>query len=296
MIRLLSSITRAITNLRQSWLICSITIAIISICLFLVGGYFLLTDNLASILENLKGEIRITAYLRDGFPEEDINELQDRISAMPEVATVAFISKNQALEEFQVMLEGEDDIIGGLAVNPLPASMRVDPKPQWRNMAGIRTILTSIGDDPLVADIHFGKDWLDRLENLMEFLDIGAIAMGIILSLAAIFIISNTIKITVMARKDELEIMRLVGATEGFIRLPFLIEGIIQGLAGAVISLGMLIILHNIVQTRFQETLLRVFRYESLSFLPTYFIVTIIAGGMVIGGIGSLASVGRFSK
>jgi len=294
--RFLSSISRAITNLRQSWLISSITIGIISICLFLVGGYLLMTHNLQGVFETWKTQVRVTIYLRDGFPEEDILTFQDRLSSLSEVHSVTYTSKDKALEEFGVMLGDDRFLIEGLDRNPLPSSLRITPKDPYRNLDGVKIILNSIGDDPLVQDIQYGQDWLDRLDRLFKVLDFGAMVLGLTLSLAAVFIISNTIKITVMARKDELEIMRYVGATEGFIRLPFLVEGVIQGMAGAILSLGLLGGVHALLTSRSEQPILTMLSIETLVFLPLSAIGAIVLGGMVLGGLGSLASVGKHSR
>jgi cell division transport system permease protein len=294
--RLLSSIGRAITNLRQNWLISSITIGIISICLFLVGGYLLMTYNLQGVFETWKTQVRVTTYLRDGFQEEDILIFQDRLSSLSEVHSVTYTSKSKALEEFGVMLGDDRFLIEGLDRNPLPASLRITPKDQYRNLDGVKIILGAIGDDPLVQDIQYGQDWLDRLDRVFYALDFGAVVLGLTLSLAAVFIISNTIKITVMARRDELEIMRYVGATESFIRLPFLVEGVIQGMAGAALSLGLLGGVHTLLASRSDQPLLKMLNIESLAFLPLSAIGAILLAGMVLGGLGSLASVGKHSR
>jgi cell division transport system permease protein len=294
--RLLSSIGRAITNLRQNWLISSITIGIISICLFLVGGYLFMTYNLQGVFETWKTQVRVTTYLRDGFQEEDILIFQDRLSSLSEVHSVTYTSKSKALEEFGVMLGDDRFLIEGLDRNPLPASLRITPKDQYRNLDGVKIILGAIGDDPLVQDIQYGQDWLDRLDRVFYALDFGAVVLGLTLSLAAVFIISNTIKITVMARRDELEIMRYVGATESFIRLPFLVEGVIQGMAGAALSLGLLGGVHTLLASRSDQPLLKMLNIESLAFLPLSAIGAILLAGMVLGGLGSLASVGKHSR
>ncbi len=148
----------------------------------------------------------------------------------------------------------------------------------------------------MVEEIAYGKDWLQRLEKVMKVVNLIAAVLGGILCLAAIFIISNTIKLTVLARKEELEIMRLVGATEGFIRTPFLIEGLMQGLAGSIISIGLLVILFQVLVTRIDPTVFQILGIASLRFLTPATVLTIIVGGMTLGGVGSLASVGRFSR
>jgi len=294
--RFLASISRAITNLRQNWLISSITIGIISICLFLVGGYLLITFNMQEVFETWKTQVRVTIYLRDGFPEEDILALQDRLSSLAEVHSVTYTSKSKALEEFGVMLGEDRFLIEGMDRNPLPASLRITPKDPHRNLVGVKIILGAIGDDPLVQDVQYGQDWLDRLDRLFYVLDFGAIVLGLTLSLAAVFIISNTIKITVMARRDELEIMRFVGATESFIRLPFLVEGMIQGMAGSVLSVSLLGAVHALLTGRSDQPLLKILNIESFTFLPLSAISAILLGGMILGGLGSLASVGKHSR
>ena len=294
--RFLASISRAITNLRQNWLISSITIGIISICLFLVGGYLLITFNMQEVFETWKTQVRVTIYLRDGFPEEDILALQDRLSSLAEVHSVTYTSKSKALEEFGVMLGEDRFLIEGMDRNPLPASLRITPKDPHRNLIGVKIILGAIGDDPLVQDVQYGQDWLDRLDRLFYVLDFGAIVLGLTLSLAAVFIISNTIKITVMARRDELEIMRFVGATESFIRLPFLVEGMIQGMAGSVLSVSLLGAVHALLTGRSDQPLLKILNIESFTFLPLSAISAILLGGMILGGLGSLASVGKHSR
>jgi cell division transport system permease protein len=271
-------------------------VGIISICLFLVGGYVLLTHNLQGVLETWKEEVRITIYLRDGFPDQDILAFQDRLSSLPQVLSVAYISKEQALEEFTAMLSDDKVLVSGLEVNPLPASLRITLPDKSRNMEGVKAVLPAIGDDPLVQEIQYGKEWLGRLDRVLALLRLGSVVLGLALSLAAVFIISNTIKITVMARKEELEIMRMVGATEGFIRLPFLVEGVIQGLAGAVVSLGLLATVHSLIVTRADQPLLKVLHVESFKFLPLAAIAAILLAGMLLGGLGSLASVGRHSR
>lgn len=294
--RFLSSITRALANLKQNWLISSITIGIISVCLFLVGGYLLITHNLQGAINAWKEEVTVNIYLRDGFPEADVQALQDRLSSLPEVYAVTYISKDQAFEEFTAMLGDNKGLIEGLDSNPLPASLRLIPSAAHRNYEGVRYILNALGDDPLVEEIQYGKEWLGRLDKVLAFLHVGALGLGLALSLAAVFIISNTIKITVMARKEELDIMRLVGATEGFIRLPFFVEGIIQGLAGSMVSLGLLLALYRFLMTRNELPLLKILHVDSLTFLPYLAIISILASGMLIGGLGSLASVGRHSR
>jgi cell division transport system permease protein len=294
--RLFSSISRAVNSLRQNWLISTITIGIISICLFLVGGYLLMTHNLQGVFDAWKNQVKITIYLRDGFPEPDILAFQDRLSSLPEVLSVTYTSKKEALSEFGTMLGDDRFLIEGLDHNPLPASLRVTPMDSYRDLGGVNTILGAIGDDPLVQDIQYGQEWLDRLDKVFRFLDLGAVVLGLTLSLAAVFIISNTIKITVMARKDELEIMRLVGATESFIRMPFLVEGVIQGMAGAVLSLGLLGAVHTLLVSRSDQPLLNILNTGSLAFLPLWAIGAIVLGGMFLGGLGSLASVGKHSR
>jgi len=296
MSRLISSLLRATANLRQSWATSSITTGIIAISLFLVGGYLMLAHNLGSVVVGLKSDVRITAYLRDGFPISDINHLMDEISGYQEVESVIYVTKDQAFEEFRAMLDEEDSLLEGLDKHPLPASLRLTPGKGYRNMDGIHAILASMGDNPLIDEVTYGQEWLQSLERIIKAFHIGAVSFGIILCLAAVFIISNTIKLTVLARRDELEIMRLVGATEAFIRTPFLIEGLLQGLAGSAISLALLTILYKVLTGQMDSAIFKILGTGTVHFIPFGSVMAILIGGMVLGGLGSLASVGRFSR
>jgi len=294
--RLISSLLRATANLRQNWAISSITTGIIAISLFLVGGYLMLAHNLGNVVIEWQTDVRITAYLRDGFPISDINHLMDEISGYPEIESVIYITKDQALEEFQAMLDKETNLLEGLEEHPLPASLRLTPRLDYRNMNGINSILARMGDEPLIEEVNYGQEWLQRLEKVVKAFHFVAVGFGIILCLAAVFIISNTIKLTVLARRDELEIMRLVGATEAFIRTPFLIEGLIQGFAGSAISLAMLTILYRVLIVRMDSAIFKILGVGAVNFIPPGSVIAILLGGMVLGGLGSLASVGRFSR
>lgn len=296
MSRLASSLLRATSNLRQSWAISSITTGIIAISLFLVGGYLLVAHNLGNVVVGWQTDIRITAYLRDGFPVSDINHLMDEISGYPEVESVIYVTKDQALEEFRAMLDNEESLLEGLEQHPLPASLRLTPGKDYRSVEGINSILSRMGDDPLIEEVTYGQEWLQSLEKIIKVFHLAAVSFGIILCLAAVFIISNTIKLTVLARRDELEIMRLVGATEFFIRTPFLIEGLLQGLAGSAISLGMLIVLYKVLSGQVDSAIFRILGTGTVNFIPPWSVVAILLGGMALGGLGSLASVGRFSR
>ncbi|UCF30312.1 MAG: ABC transporter permease [bacterium] len=296
MTRLISSLIRALNNLRQSWVVSTITTGIIALSLFLVGGYLLLTHNLDRVIDRWRTEVRITIYVRDGADLADIHALQDSLASFPEVESVTFVTKDQALEEFRAMLQEEDDLLDGLEEHPIPASLRLTPQTSFRSAEGIYAILSRIGDDPIIEEITYGQDWIQRLERAVSALNLGAAILGGILSLAAIFIISNTIKLTVMARKDELEIMRMVGATEWFIRTPFLIEGLIQGAAGSLVSIALLIFAFRFMSSQLDPAFFQALGMASVDFLPTGTIAGILIGGMLLGGLGSLASVGRFSR
>jgi cell division transport system permease protein len=256
----------------------------------------MLAHNLGNVVSEWKTDVRITAYLRDGFPISDINRLMDEISVYPEVESVIYITKDQAFDEFRAMLGKENNLLEGLEEHLLPASLRLTPHRDYRNMDGIHSILARMGDNPLVEEVNYGREWLQRLERVIKAFHFIAVGFGIILCLAAVFIISNTIKLTVLARRDELEIMRLVGATEVFIRTPFLIEGLIQGFAGSAISLAMLTILYRVLIVRMDSAIYQILGIGTLNFIPPESVIAILLAGMVLGGMGSLASVGRFSR
>ena len=285
---------RAILNIRQNVLVNVLPIGTITLALLIVSLFLLVFVNLESTADEWSGKIQVTAYF-DKEPEpSELPVMLNRIRAIEGTDKVTFVTKDEALKRFRNRLKGQETLLDGVSADALPASIEITLKRKSREDAAIETYVARLKRVPGIVEVQYGEEWVKRFNALMNFLRFVGALLGVFLLLAVLFIVSNTIKLTIYARKDELELMELVGATRFFVKAPFLIEGIIQGAAGAVLALLILLgsyfgFLHS--ATNFVTFSVSV---AGLSFLPPVYIMGVLVGGVVLGFLGSLTSLKRF--
>jgi cell division transport system permease protein len=290
---LLRPLSRALANLRTAWAQTLITSGIIAVCLFLVGGYLVLSHNLARARTGWERRVGLTIWLAEGTSREEASVLTAKAAAQPEAERADFVGREQAMEEFRGLMGEDARALAGLADLPLPVSIRVTLRPAFRDRAGVEALAARLSGERGVGEVSWGREWLSRAESLAGLLTLVGGVLGGVLALSAVFIIANTIKLTVLARAEEIATLRLVGATEGFIRLPFFIEGSLQGLAGGILGLAALAVLHRALAPRLAEFAGPALLLEHLEYLPPHAAAGLVLGGMALGAFGSLAAVGR---
>jgi cell division transport system permease protein len=292
--RLIYFFRRAVENVFENPFLNAVTIGIIAATLFLFSNFLLVLNDL-NVLFDLWGRgIRIVAYANPDFVTPgDQSRLIQNIQDRPEVEKVEFISKSEALRRFQKILKGNEQIIRDLQnENPLPESYEIHLKKAFRSREKMQSLATWLSQKREIEDVVYGQEWVERFTTAMHLLRIIGGVFGGLLILAAVFIISSTIKITLYARKKELEIMQLVGATNFFIKIPFVLEGIFQGLLGAALAVGGCYLFFQALMGK----MVQVFAMPEFPFLPISTIAAILVGGMLLGASGSIISVGRFLK
>jgi len=272
------------------------TVGIISISLLFVGTFLIIFLNLNLVLNSWKDDVQVTAYLDGKISSENITKIKDRITDFKETSAVKYISKKEALTILKKGLQTNDSLFEGLGTNPLPASLEIQLKKKFLNSNGIKDFVAKIKGFKEIKDIQYDREWIKGFFDFLNFFRIGSLALGIVLFLATVFIITNTIRLSIHSRREELEIQRLVGATNFFIRTPFLIEGLLQGLLGALLSIGMLYIFYQIFISRAGHSISLYFRGLPPSFIPVDFVLCIIIGGILIGIFGSTISLRRFLR
>lgn len=274
--------------------IITIFLSLLIIGIFLVGGR--MVENVISSVES---EVSITAWVRDDAAQEDIDEVMDYLSSLEGVASVDFTTKDEALENFQAM---GSDIASALDSNPLPASIDVelsDPQlvEQVANDLASNATFGQICDtegDPS-ADVRYGEKTVERLFSLTNYVRYIGLALIVLLIFIAMVFINNTIRLAILARRKEIAIMRLVGASNGFIRGPFLMEGALHAIIGSLLAVGCLELLRNLVLPRVQGALQFLpFDLSLGSFLMVY--VVLIIAGLIIGLVGSALAMRRYLK
>jgi cell division transport system permease protein len=276
-----------IRSFRRAPMLSALSITTIAFSLFTVGLFGLVAVNMREALRGISTRVQIEAFLLRGTPPETITLASQDIAAFPEVEAVAYVDEDQALQRAQQELVEFKDAYRDLQVNPLPASLQVTLKEEYRDAASATTVARRIEGFSFVDDVRFGQEWIERLDRLRNLAGFVGLVIGLAFAAVAVVIIGVTIRMTVLQRAREISIMRLVGATDAFIRGPFLLDGALKGLLG-----GLLAILLS-------RAAFELFRRNSttglhtlLFFEPKHLALGILFG-VAIGLGGSLVSVGR---
>jgi len=285
---------KALGNIWINPFLSLVTLSTIAISMLILGLFSLIYLNVQQSLHQLGGELQITAYLQETISPEQAKVLRSKVADWPEVEKITYLSKEQALARFRSQLREYAGILEGLKENPLPASLELTLMPQYGRSGNIKELSTRLGRLTGVAEVQYGRKWMAKLRVFVEVMKLVGITVGGLLLIATIFVISNTIRLTFYSRREELEIMRLVGATDFFIKAPFLIEGLLHGLGGALLAAGGLSLLILFLFSHLDLPLRLAVMAGSL---PTGQLVAGFLGlGLLLGVLGSMVSLRRFLR
>ena len=279
-------------SIRRNGFMSFASISTVAVSLLVLGMFlmiFLNTNNLAQYLEN---QVQISVYMQDSATDKELASVNDKLTKMPGVVKVTQVNKQQALERFKKRLGDQEQLLNSLGKeNPFPNSFEV----QVDNPDRIKVLTPQIGQLPKVETAKFGQEVVEHLFQLTKILRLGGIVLVVFLAMATLFIISNTIRLTVFARRKEVIIMKYVGATDWFIRWPFLLEGMTLGFFGAVVAFVLINSIYASLLDRIHATL------AFLPLLPTsplllYVDLFLLAAGTGIGALGSYISLRKFLR
>ena len=277
----------ALLSFRRAPLLSALSITTIAFSLFTLGLFGLVAINLRQALQGLEERVEIVAFVLRGTPAETITLATQDIAAFPEVQDVTFVTEEQALARARRELVEFRDAYRDLQVNPLPASIEVRLKPGNRDAATVERVAQRLRGFGFVNDVRYGRDWIQKLDHLRNITGIVGLVIGLAFAAVAVVIIGVTIRLTLMQRAREISIMRLVGATNWFIRGPFLLEGALKGLLGGLLSLVLCYAGYLLFRDQSGGAFAGV-----IFFLP-YQMAGIVVFGVLLGLGGSLVSVGR---
>lgn len=278
----------AFSAFRRAPLLSALSITTIAFSLFVFGLFGLVAVNLHHTIGDVAERVEIVAYLKRGTPIETITQAIGDIESIPQVESVEHVTEAQALARARRELKEFQSIFQDLESNPLPASLEVRLKPQYRNGASAAAVVEMLTHAfPFIDDVRYGQDWVAKLDRLRNIAGAVGLVIGLAFALVAVIIIGTTIRMAVLQRANEIAIMRLVGATDGFIRLPFLLEGLLKGLIGGALALGLAWGAWALVEGTMD--------FEAVFFTSTQALAGVAAGG-IIGLLGSTFSVGRHLK
>jgi len=268
-----------------------LSIATISVSLFVLGAFLTVAANLNEIVARWTQKVQVTFFLADDIEDRIRKILENRLKDDVAVESIEVVSRAQALERFQRLFRDLRTLPEDLGENPFPASIEVTLRSGHRAPDEVQRLVHAYERAPGVQDVQYDLVWIQRLSTAVSLVRGVGGFLGGILALAGVFTISNVIRLTVYARQDELDIMRLVGATQSYVRGPFVVEGMIQGGLGGVISVGLLWVCFSFFANGALQASDLLGR--AVVFLPRDLCLAIVLGGMLVGIAGSLLSLGR---
>ena len=292
--RLFYLFREAWANMRANRTTTVVAILTTAFTLSCVGIFLLLYVNLRSAAGWLQEDIKIMVYLEDQLSREAVVELEGRLKADRMVAATVFISKEQALGEFRAQFPADSHLLEGLGQNPLPASFVVTLASQFRSPDAVKRWTERVRTIGGVAKVDYNQEWIDALAGLIRYIELIAIGVGVILSTAAVTIIGNTIRLTLFSRREEVEILRLIGATRWFIRIPYLLEGAVLGACGSALSLLILKGGFELFRQQISSTGRLGGIEHMITFFPLSVCLALVLVGIGLGFAGSFVSLRRF--
>ena len=284
-------IEEALVSLWRSRLINALSVGTIAVSLFVLGAFLTVASNLSEVVTRWTQKVQVTFYLQDGLDDRVRESLENRLKDDATVEGLASVSREQALRRFRTLFHDLRTLPADLGENPFPASLEVTLKAGHSSPEEVQRLVHDYERAPGVEEVQYDLLWIQRLATAVRLVRGVGGFLGGILVLAGVFTISNVIRLTVYARQDELDIMRLVGATRAYITGPFVVEGMIQGGLGGVLSVGLLWAAFRVLarDALAASDLLG----RAVVFLPFELCLAIVLGGMLVGVVGSLVSLGR---
>lgn len=268
------------------------TVCVIGITLALPAMLYLLVDNTKSVIKNWQGRPQVSVFLKQNVAEQDVRSLQQELARRPETESIELITSDEALEEFKTR-SGFGQALDILSENPLPASIVIHISDDVGDPAVIETLVRDIETRPQVDLAQWDLAWVKRLHVILKLIQRAVIVLAALLGLAVIIIVSNTSRLAILHRRDEIETMKLIGATDGFIRRPFLYGGVIQGVLGAVCAIIIVSVCLSLLDGPIAELLALYHGGFAMSGINSRTISLLLVAGGVLGWLAARTAVGR---
>lgn len=298
---------RAIRDILANSFLSAVAIVTIALSVLIISAFALFFINAEAIMDFWTAGIRVMAYLNPDISEKDISDTQQDILGMNGVTDARFIPKKEALEQFRSQMKGQPSLIDNLRENPLPDAFEICMADASRNWEDFERLAKEIGSLSSVEDVEYGQTWLGRFIRIFNLFRLTGYALGCLFFMATVFFVANTIRLVLYSRQEEIEIMRLVGASESFIKDPFYIQSLIQGALGGFIGLGTLFVIFNFIIGNWELGIgnrglssASDFQFPITGFdprfLPPDISIGIFLGSMFVGWLGCYLSLKQFLK
>ena len=285
---------RAIADILSNKFLNLITIITISLSILMVSVFLLFFENAGRVIESWNQGGRAMIYLKDDFNADKLPQLKAQINSLGDIDEIVYISKEKALDTLKKSMASQTTFLATLKKNPLPDALEIKIR-SHNNLKNVQTLAQNIKAIDIVDDIEYGQSWLGKFLKIFNLFKISGYAMCGFFFLMALFITANTVRLAFYSRKVEVDIMRLVGATETFIKAPFYIEGLIQGFVGGVLGLGALLITYMMVSSGITQSL-AFYVYFDIQFLSSKMVMLILFSSTFLGWFGCYLSLKQIFK
>ena len=291
---LISGFRTTLSNILYNKQTFFLSVATITTSIFILGLFLMLFSNLNGLLSKLDSEVQLIVYLNDTVTSAERKVLEDIISKSSFVKSMTKVSKKRAWQEFQSNMSENLKPLLGIKFNPLPASYKVQFHEADNRLVHIREIAEQLKDKNGIESVEYGQEWIVKIEKFMFFSRLFLFVMGGLLCFGLILIISNTIRLSIYSRQDEIELMLLIGATPSFVKIPYLFEGMLQGLTGSVLALFLIKGINFYLKDEIQSTI------ESISiefqFVPEPYLFGLVGLSLLVGLVASYLSAYQFLR
>ncbi|HZY64436.1 MAG TPA: permease-like cell division protein FtsX [Rubrobacteraceae bacterium] len=282
----------ALKNMRLNLLMSLTAITTTFICLLVLGTALLVSGHVEGLISAIRKDVSVEAFFQQDAPQEEIDQVRSNVEGYPEVSQVTYVSKDEAVEKFKNTLQDRPDLVSDLGSDFLPASLQI----QLEDPGSADDVARKLeGEGSVIEDIDYPQRTVERLTEVTDYVVWGLRGATALFLVSSVLLISNTIRISIFARRKEIEVMKLVGASDSFVRTPFVFEGLAQGVIGAVIAGVAVVWLNSLfVEWAANELPFVPISGDSVNMLAV--VALLLVAGAVIGILGSFLSVSRFLK
>jgi cell division transport system permease protein len=293
---LLTSLRTTVSNIRANKQTFLISVMTIAISVGILGLFLIIFFNLNALLTSWNQQVQLVVYLKNDISPSEKSDLKDIFKSNSKIQSMEEVSKEKAWEEFKLTQKNSVGLELDLGFNPLPDSYKIRFKASENRSRHISEFAGQLQKNRGVESVEYGEKWIDRFEKFMIFCQLFLLGVGVLLSLGLILIISNTIRLSIYSRQDEIELMLLIGATPSFVKIPFIFEGILQGLAGSFVSLGFMGAVYSYLKTEFRPSIDSLARGMELQFISQPFLLMLVGLSILIGFVASYISTYQYMQ
>ena len=286
-------VAEALRDFRRAGRVGVSAVLLIALSLAALGGFWLFSLNLGRAIDQWRDRVRVVVYLKEEPSATKLGDLLRQIESVEGVQRVRYVSKGEALHSLKRALGAQADVTDQLPRNPLPASVEVTPDANTATPEGNRALVRRLAELPEIDEVQGGAQWVEGLAQFRHLFQLVGLGVGAVLGLAAILTVTTATTLVLHLRRDEMEIMRLVGAAESVIRLPRVLQGMTQGLLAATIALGVLEAVYAVAAPRLEPLLPLTLGLQRAIFLSLPQILVLMVGGGILGALGGLLARSR---